>query len=126
MFGFSFSDVCGKFLLCRRYPHWQLHLTWQQALDFVAGINDGTYYLCGAGHTDWRLPNVRALLSLADFGVGWDRDHPFVNQYGSYWSSTTRSSDKASALEVNSESGFIRSSRKDRDVNHVWLVRGGQ
>jgi hypothetical protein len=45
---------------------------WQHALDFVAGINAGTYN-CGdtskggAHQTDWRLPNVRELSSLLDY-----------------------------------------------------------
>jgi len=43
-------------------------VTWQHALDFVAGINDGTYPNCGAGHTDWRLPNIRELQTLLHHG----------------------------------------------------------
>ncbi|ACL01790.1 conserved repeat domain protein [Desulfatibacillum aliphaticivorans] len=44
-------------------------LTWQQALDFVAGINDGTYDIsaCGgytADYTDWRLPNANEMKTL--------------------------------------------------------------
>jgi len=30
-------------------------MTWQQALDFVAAMNSGTYE--NYGYTDWRLPN---------------------------------------------------------------------
>ena len=76
-------------------------ITWQQALDFVAGMNDGTYHLCGAGYTDWRLPNARELFSLADFGVGWDRENPFVNhRSGRCWSSTSRFSGPLQAIEV--------------------------
>ena len=32
---------------------------WQTALDFVRGINDGTYVNCSAGYNDWRTPNRR-------------------------------------------------------------------
>ena len=39
-------------------------VTWQHALDFVAGINDGTYSNCGADNTDWRLANLFELESL--------------------------------------------------------------
>jgi len=38
--------------------------TWQQALDYVAGMNAGTYP--NLGHTDWRLPNVNELESLVN------------------------------------------------------------
>jgi hypothetical protein len=47
-------------------------VTWQHALDFVAGINAGTYNCDdtsngGSHQTDWRLPNVRELSSLLDY-----------------------------------------------------------
>ena len=47
-------------------------VTWYQALDFVAGINAGTYD-CGdtsnggTHQADWRLPNIRELLSLGNY-----------------------------------------------------------
>ncbi|WP_216355496.1 thrombospondin type 3 repeat-containing protein [Geothermobacter hydrogeniphilus] len=37
---------------------------WQAALDYVAGLNDGTYADCAFGRTDWRLPNAVELGSL--------------------------------------------------------------
>ena len=76
---------------------------WQHALDFVAGINTGTYN-CGDtsnggfNQTDWRLPNVRELQSLVDYGTAnpapaLPAGHPFINFvtefYSIYWSSTT-------------------------------------
>jgi Protein of unknown function (DUF1566) len=56
------------------YPElsgWRGAVPWQQALDFVAGINAGTYNCNdtsngGTHRTDWRLPNVRELFSLLD------------------------------------------------------------
>jgi hypothetical protein len=42
-------------------------VSWQHALDFIAGINAGTYPKCSAGHTDWRLPNIHELMSLLDY-----------------------------------------------------------
>jgi hypothetical protein len=75
---------------------------WQDALNFVTGINDGTNN-CGdtsnggAHQTDWRLPNVRELLSLVDYGPhtipndsSLPADHPFRNfDHSLYRSSTT-------------------------------------
>jgi Protein of unknown function (DUF1566) len=48
-------------------------VSWQHALDFVAGINAGTYNCNdtsngGSQHTDWRLPNRNELASLVDLG----------------------------------------------------------
>ena len=87
-------------------------VTWQHALDFVAGINNQTYSQCGAGYTDWRLPNVRELESLIDFGNRepcLPTDHPFTNVKivlpngiaTSYWSSTTSISQNDYAWHVN-------------------------
>jgi len=68
-------------------------VTWQHALDFVAGINNGTYGECGASYTDWRLPNIKELLSLVDLGF-YDpaiaHTSPFTNvQSFYYWSSSS-------------------------------------
>jgi hypothetical protein len=68
-------------------------ITWEHALDFVAGINNGTYGECGAGYTDWRLPNIKELLSLVDLGF-YDPTiadtSPFTNvQSFYYWSSSS-------------------------------------
>src|SRR5215510_6752431 len=80
-------------------------VSWQHALDFVAGINAGTYNCNdtsnrGSHQTDWRLPNIRELQSLVDYGTfdpTLPAGHPFVNvPLGvpaalavAYWSSTT-------------------------------------
>jgi len=112
-------------------------VTWQHALDFTAGINAGTYPNCGAGYTDWRLPNVKELLSLIHWGFNdpslpntagtgqWTSGDPFTNvQPFVYWSSTTRSSTTEKAWFVHMSYGDVDSSSKS-DAFYVWPVRGG-
>lgn len=58
-------------------------LDWQQALHHCEQLTLG-------GHEDWRLPNVRELQSIVDYG----RDHPcidpvFAAAMSWYWSSST-------------------------------------
>jgi hypothetical protein len=65
--------------------------TWSGALDYVAALNAMNF----AGHGDWRLPNIRELLSILDYG----RSNPAIDpifgptaggsNYAAYWSSTS-------------------------------------
>ena len=60
--------------------------TWQQALDYVAGMNAGTHP--NFGYTDWRLPNVNELKSLTDnsrYSPALPSGHPFTNVSNSYY-----------------------------------------
>lgn len=93
--------------------------TWTEALSDCASCTEG-------GYSDWRLPNVRELLSLVDYG----RDdplpagHPFDKVTGPYyWSSTTDASRPSDAWHVGTHGG-LGSSIKDSG-SYVWCVRGG-
>ena len=114
-------------------------VSWQHALDFVAGINDGTYPDCGAGTTDWRLPNRFELASLLTLeyttfavpdttGTGqWSEGDPFNNlQSFSYWSSTTRAARPDIAWFVHMADGGVSHSIKTDYYFYVWPVRAGQ
>jgi hypothetical protein len=104
-------------------------VTWVHALDFVAGINNGTYPLCGAGYHDWRLPNILELMSLIDYNrngyLFLPADHPFTGVSGnSYWSSTTMAypTDTAYTMHFYEASLFYNYKTSDKTV---WCVRGG-
>jgi YVTN family beta-propeller protein len=110
---------------------------WQHALDFVAGINAGTYPDCRAGRTDWRLPNRVELASLIDrsrWNPALSEGAPFVHvrvdgTSTAYWSSSTVfTADTGYAWVVYSWDGLISTNNKVADaagvVPFVWPVRG--
>lgn len=114
-------------------------VTWQHALDFVAGINDGTYGVCGAGYTAWKIPNVNEFRSLAlrDYsnpalpntaGTGqWSEGDPFNNvQSHFYWSSASNALSTYLAWFVDMSSGFVFFVYKNSTGTfYVWPVRDG-
>jgi len=89
----------------------------------ACGLSDGS--VAGA----WRLPNIKELQSLIDFGrfnsalpVG----HPFSGvQLDGYWSSTTDALSPGNAWDVGLGNGDVRSAGKS-STYVVWPVRGGQ
>ena len=113
-------------------------VTWQHALDFVAGINAGTYPDCGAGATDWRFPNRNELASLVHKGYynpavpntagtgQWSAGDPFTNvQSDYYWSSSTYANGTDLAWYVDMGNGSVDLYDKTNFI-YVWPVRGGQ
>lgn len=112
-------------------------VTWQRALDFIAGINNGTYPACGAGQTDWRLPNRKELWSLINFNytipaisnaagnAQWSAGDPFLNiPNSSYLSSTTSVDIPAQKWIVNISDGDLN--QVSHSPGSVWPVRAGQ
>ena len=113
-------------------------MTWQNALDFVAGINDGTYSACGAGYTDWRLPHKRELFSLVHDGYynpalsntdgtgQCTEGDPFTNVqfYHCYWSSTSYAGDPINVWGVFMGDGNLAYDSKSA-LCCIWPVRGG-
>jgi hypothetical protein len=104
-------------------------VTWQHALDFVNGINNGTYSSCGAGHADWRLPNRKELRSLLDYSrysPPLPAVHPFSNvQTAFYWTSSTYAVDTSYAWNVFMFDGGVLYDHKYATL-YVWPVRSGQ
>jgi len=81
---------------------------------------------CGGTHTDWRLPNVKELQSLIDFGnynPALPTGHPFSNVQSSYyWSSSTGADDTFYAWGVDMGYGGVYYGTKTIDF-YVWPVR---
>ena len=105
-------------------------VSWSKALDFIAGINSGTYPNCGSVYRDWRLPNRKELHSLIDFSrylVALPAGHPFINvQTGYYWSSSTKADETLKAWVVGLWDGRIAGFPKGNPSSlPLWPVRGG-
>ncbi|MCX5896520.1 MAG: DUF1566 domain-containing protein, partial [Proteobacteria bacterium] len=103
-------------------------LTWQGALDYVAGMNAGTNP--NFGYTDWRLPNVNELKSLIDnskYAPSLPQGHPFTNvQSNGYWSSTTYAFHTDYAWIVYMSYGYVNVDYKSYFSYYAWPVRSGQ
>ena len=104
---------------------------WTDAIDFCNGLET-------AGHTDWRLPSVRELLSLVDSaytspslcnttGTGqWANGDPFWGVENSrFWTSTSRSDNPDMKAVVLMQCGTCTFLSKDIATPYVWMVRGG-
>lgn len=107
--------------------------TWQAALDWInmtlnAGGTACANYTAGTS-TDWRLPNVKEHMSLADHGGSspvLSVVHPFLNVVlNYYWGSSTFDEDKSHAWVFGMRVGFTRTMAKSMDFQ-VLAVRGPQ
>ena len=101
---------------------------WDEAFEYVAGLNALRF----GGYDDWRLPNLRELASLIDYGTFNpavapeldDCDHGSCTVAGSYWSSTSAVSAPFLAWRVNFYDGAHLVGGKNFTIR-VRAVRGG-
>ena len=103
---------------------------WTNALSDANGLADGS---CGlsdgsiAGH--WRLPNLKELQSLLDYGnfaPSLPTGHPFSGSHSrSYWSSTSRANNRSHAWHVSGLYGVVGSDPKTFTI-FAWPVRSGR
>lgn len=114
---------------------------WQTALDNVVQLNTngtingndcGDTSKAGSHQTDWRLPNVRELQSLVDYGQSYPTlpsNHPFVNFEATYyWSATTDAASGAGSLAWIwdfSSGGLFGGDKAFFIDGHVLAVRQG-
>jgi hypothetical protein len=115
---------------------------WHDAFAYkVAALNA----LAFAGHTDWRVPNVNELQSLANYGTGVPAVWPAFNTgcvaactvltcscdwrvgftSATYWSSSGTASHPPYAWTVAFHDGSVTTFVKGNHLFHVRAVRGG-
>ena len=104
-------------------------LAWATALSAANTLNSGECGLTdGSVEGTWRLPNVREMQSLVDYGrsdPSLPSGHPFTGVQSSlYWSSTT-TANTAQAWLVVLFFGNVNFDAKT-SLYYVWPVRGGQ
>jgi len=100
---------------------------WNDAIDFCNILETGYCNLSdGSSAGDWRLPSVKELQSLIDFGnssPALPTGHPFVNvQSDIYRSSTTLEWNPTSAWYVWMDDGYVYWIDKSNSY-YVWPVR---
>ena len=96
--------------------------TWSAAITYCEGLTYG-------GTNDWRLPNVREMLSLCDFGKVspvLPAGHPFSGvQLLEYWSGTTSAAYTPNVWTMHMGYGYMNTEVKT-GAYYLWPVRGGQ
>jgi len=96
------------------------NIAWGAAITFAEGLDF-------AGYSDWRLPNVKELQSIVDYGTYNPAiDSVFTNtQSGFYWASTIFADSTGYAWGVHFTNGNVTNGSKGYDY-YVRPVRGGQ
>jgi len=105
-------------------------LSWEDACAACNALKHGEHGLADnsvAG--DWRLPNLRELQSLVDYGTvfpAWPADSPFAGAGGYYfWSSTAHATEGNLAHGVHFGDGGLGPLYKEH-LHKVWCVRNGK
>ena len=101
---------------------------WYDSITYCEGLtgSDGR-----GGFSDWRMPNIRELLSLTDYSQSVPAlplGHPFEEITADYWSSTTKTYDTDDAWYWRSFAGSAYMQESDKNSYHkrAWPVRVGQ
>jgi hypothetical protein len=99
--------------------------TWESALTSCTVTLNGMAY---AGYTDWRLPNVRELMSIVDYGKA---SPPRISAtafpatlFNDYWTSATNGAATLNKWYVDFSVGVVNNGLKTASI-YVRCVRGG-
>ena len=103
--------------------------TWDQALSAANGLKSADGTMDGSQAGDWRLPNIKELQSLVDYGSNLvpllPAGHPFTSvQPSTYWSSSTYVGWTTQAWYVEFDRQIVDKGYKSAS-RFVWCVRGG-
>lgn len=103
-------------------------INWERALENTRSLSSGSCGLTdGSKAGDWRLPNIRELFSLIDYGAAdpiIPAEHPFTNVRSSiYWTSTTLAAAPTLAWMMTLGIGPTVFDLKI-NANRMWPVRG--
>ncbi|MHA1868747.1 MAG: Lcl C-terminal domain-containing protein [Candidatus Heimdallarchaeaceae archaeon] len=96
-------------------------MTWTDAVTNCESLNF-------AGHTDWRLPNIKELMSIVDYGNATTPsidENYFACTTGFYWSSTTLAVDSDKAWNIHFDYGVVYHIAKTTNYLYVRPVRLG-
>jgi hypothetical protein len=102
---------------------------WSQALTIANSLKSGQYGLTdGSQVGDWRLPNVKELASLLDYGKynpALPAGHPFLGvQSDIYWTSSIAASNTSTAWTIDFYAGFVPQVGISESTIPAWCVRG--
>ncbi|MEE8321056.1 MAG: DUF1566 domain-containing protein, partial [Gammaproteobacteria bacterium] len=103
-----------------------IKVNWDAALAFCENLD------LGDGGDDWRLPNIRELESILDWGIvgltipSFSHGHPFINaQADYYWASTSLDSSPKLAWTVFMGRGDASLFPKSASsFNYAWCISG--
>jgi hypothetical protein len=113
------TDTCTGLMWQQETAPGGVSYSWQEALQYCEGLELG-------GHTDWRLPNVRELQSIVDYGRYEPAIDPIFGAVsGWYWSSSTSVFFPGGAWVVVFGDGFVNVDYKGIDFYFVRAVRTG-